>query len=152
MRQQGNHKYISILNKIYVWVVNNEVGILLLSRYVAKDSPLCPKYAVNMFVENSIVVDYIDLMLNGVEGQTVTINATDGNPQDMFILRISIIEQLKIVIQEIWQVLRIKLSVLVISTSNINIEDRLVWLNVTSFNKNDTISISFVLGKGKRVK
>ena len=74
----------------------------MLSRYVAKDSPLCPKHAVNMFVENSTVVDYIDLMLNGVEGQTVTINATDGNPQDK---QIDTIRAIKI-----WPVLRIKLN------------------------------------------
>ena len=55
-----------------------------------------------MFVETSTVVDYIDLMLNGVEGQTVTINATDGNPQDK---QIDTIRAIKI-----WPVLRIKLN------------------------------------------
>lgn len=62
MRQWGDYHYISTLNKICVGVVDNEVEKLFLSRFLTKDNLLYPKYAVNMFSENSHVFDYNDLI------------------------------------------------------------------------------------------
>ena len=40
MRHQGDYNFISLLNKIRIGVVDNEVERSLLSRFVAKDNPL----------------------------------------------------------------------------------------------------------------
>ena len=54
-----------------------------LSRFVANDSQLYPKHVVYMFAENSPVVDYNDLMLNGIERSTVAINGIDDIRQEI---------------------------------------------------------------------
>ena len=58
MRQQGDHEYTLVLNKIRVGGIDSEVEKLLLSRSVANNSPLYTKHVVHMFAENSRVVDY----------------------------------------------------------------------------------------------
>ena len=64
---------------ICIGVVDNKVERLLL-KFVAKDNPLYPKHAVYMFIENSPAVDHIDLILNEIDGQTISINAIDDIP------------------------------------------------------------------------
>ena len=58
MRQQGDHEFISLLNKIRVGTVDDEVEKLLKSRFVAKYYLFYPKHAVHMFAENCTIVDY----------------------------------------------------------------------------------------------
>ena len=83
MRQQGDYNFISLLNEIRTGVVDNEVERLLLSRFVAKDNPLYLRHAVHIFAENSPAVDDNDLMLNEMEGQTISINAIDDIPHEV---------------------------------------------------------------------
>ena len=58
MRQQGDYEFISLLNKIRVGAVDNEVEKLLKSRFVAKVYLFHPKHAVHTFAENCTIVDY----------------------------------------------------------------------------------------------
>ena len=62
-----SYHQLKMLSYTTVGVVDNEVEKLLLSRFVANDSPLYPKQVVHVFAENSPVVDYNDLMLNRIE-------------------------------------------------------------------------------------
>ena len=52
MRQRGDLKFISFLNKIRVGIVDYEAEKILLSRFIAKDNPAYPKHALHMFAEN----------------------------------------------------------------------------------------------------
>ena len=71
------------INKIRIGVVDNQVERLLLSRFLAKDNPLYLKHAVHMFAENSPAVDHNDVMLNVMEGETISINAIDDIPHEV---------------------------------------------------------------------
>ena len=51
MRQQGDYEFISLLSKIRVGAVDDEVEKLLKSRFVAKDNLFYPDHAVHMFPE-----------------------------------------------------------------------------------------------------
>ena len=42
-----------------------------------------PEYAVHMFEENCPVVDYNELMLNELDGQTISLSATDHIPHEI---------------------------------------------------------------------
>ena len=131
MRQQGDYNFISLLNEIRTGVVDNEVERLLLSRFVAKDNPLYLRHAVHMFAENSPAVDDNDLMLNEMEGQTISINAIDDIPHEVQLSdkQIDAIRARKIGdIRNLVSILRIKIGAQVMLTSNINTEDRLVMV------------------------
>lgn len=118
-----------MLSYTTVRVADNEVEKLLLSRFVANDSPLYPKHVVNLFVENSLVVYYNDLMLNRIEGPTVIINTTNEISQE---IQLSGKQTDTIRARKIGDtgylagVSRIKIGALVKLKSNINIEDKLV--------------------------
>ena len=56
---------------------------LLKSRFPAKDDLFYPKYAVYMFGENCPVVDYNELMLNEVDGQTMSLSVIDDIPHEV---------------------------------------------------------------------
>ena len=51
MRQQGDYEFISLLSKIRVGAVDDEVEKLLKSRFVVKDNLFYPDHAVHMFAE-----------------------------------------------------------------------------------------------------
>ena len=51
MRQQGDYEFISLLGKIRVGAVDEEVEKLLKSRFVAKDNLFYQDHAVHMFAE-----------------------------------------------------------------------------------------------------
>ena len=126
MRQLEDYDFISLLNKIFVGVVHDEVGRLLLSRFVAKDDLLYPKHAVHMFVEQNAAVDHNDLMLIEIEGQTISINAIDDIPYDFQLSnkQIYAIRERKVGnTGNLVSVLKIKNGTQVILTTNINIED-----------------------------
>ena len=129
MRQQGDYNFISLLNKIRISVVDNEVERSLLSRFVAKDNSSYPRHAVHMFAENCPAVDHNDLMLNEMEGQTISINAIDDIPPEVQLSDKQIDEIGARKISEtgnLVSILNIKVGAQVMLTSNINIEDRLV--------------------------
>ena len=129
MSQEGDYNCISFLNKIRIGVVDNEVERSLLSRFVAIDSPLYPIHAVHMFPENCPAVDYNDLMLNEMEGQTISINATDKKPTEVQLSdkKIDAIRVRSIGNSgNLVSILKVKIGAQVMLTSNINIENRLV--------------------------
>ena len=129
MSQEGDYNFISFLNKIRIGVVNNEVERSLLSRFVATDNPLYPIHAVHMFAENCPAVDCNDLMLNEMEGQTISINAIDKNPTEVQLSdkQIDAIRARSIGNSgNLVSILKVKIGAQVMLTSNINIEDRLV--------------------------
>ena len=128
-RHQGDYNFISLLNKIGIGVAENEVERSLLSRFVAKDNPLYPRHAVYMFAENCPVVDHNDLMLNEMEGQTISINAIDDISPEVQLSdkQIDAIRARKISeTGNLVSILNIKVGAQVMLTSNTNIEDRLV--------------------------
>lgn len=78
-----SYHQLKVLSYTTVGVADNEVEKLLLSRFVANNSPLYPKHVAHLFAENSLVVYYNDLMLNRIEGPTVIINTTNEIPQEI---------------------------------------------------------------------
>ena len=102
----------------------------LLSRFAAEDNPLYPRHAVHMFAENCPASDHNDLMLNEMEGETISINAIDDIPPEVQLLdkQIDAIRARKVgKTGNLVSILKIKVDSQVNLTSNINIEDRL-WL------------------------
>ena len=129
MRQQGDSDFISLLNKIRVGAVVNEVEKLLKSRFVAKNDLFCPKHAVHMFAENCPVIDYNELMLNEIDGQTISLSAIDDIPHEVQLSdkQLETIRARKIGdTGNLASVLKLKIGAQVMLTCNINIEDRLV--------------------------
>ena len=128
-RQQGDSDFISLLNKIRVGAVVNEVEKLLKSRFVAKNDLFCPKHAVHMFAENCPVIDYNELMLNEIDGQTISLSAIDDIPHEVQLSdkQLETIRARKIGdTGNLASVLKLKIGAQVMLTCNINIEDRLV--------------------------
>ena len=82
MRQEAEYEFISLLNKIWVGAVDYKVEKLLKPRFVTKDDLFYPKHASYMFAENSPIVDYNELMLNEIVGQTISLSATDDTPHE----------------------------------------------------------------------
>ena len=123
MRQQGDYNFISLLNKIRIGVVDNEVERSLLSRFVAKDNPLYLRHAVHIFAENCSAVNHNDLMLNEMEGQKLSINAIDDIPPEVQLSdkQIDAIRARKISeIGNLVSILNIKVGAQVMLASNIN--------------------------------
>ena len=83
MRQEEGYEFISLLNKIWVGAVDYKVEKLLKPRFVTKDDLFYPKHASYMFAENSPIVDYNELMLNEIVGQTISLSATDDTPHEV---------------------------------------------------------------------
>ena len=82
-RQQGDYEFVSLLNKIRVGIVDDKVEKLSKPRFVTKDDLLYPKHAVHMFAGNCPFVDYNELMLNEIDGQTISLSAIDDIPYEV---------------------------------------------------------------------
>ena len=129
MRKQGDYEFISLLNKIRVGAVDDEAEKLLKSRFVAKDDLFYPKRTVHMFAEDSPVVDYNELMLNEIDGQTISLSPTDDIPHEVQLSD----KQLETIrarknreTGNIASALKLKIGAQVMLMCNVNIEDRLV--------------------------
>ena len=77
IRHQGDYEFISLLNIIQVEAVDDKVEKLLISRFGAKDVLFYPQCAVHIFAKNRPVVDYYKLMLDEIDGQTISLSAID---------------------------------------------------------------------------
>ena len=129
MRQQGDYEFISLLNKIRVGAVDDAVEKLLKSRFVAKNDLFYPKHDVRMFAENCPVIDYNELMLNEIDGQTISLSAIDDIPHEVQLSD----KQLETIrtrttgdTGNLASVLKLKIGAKVMLTCNINIENGLV--------------------------
>ena len=84
---------------------------------------------VHMFVENCPVIDYNELMLNEIDGQTISLSAIDDIPHEVQLSdkQLETISARKIGdTGNLVSVLKLKIGAQVMLTRNINIEDRLV--------------------------
>ena len=81
--QQGDHEFISLLNKIHDEAVDDKLEKLLASRDVAKHDLFYPKYAVHVLAKSSPVVDYNELILNEIDEQTISLSAIDDIPLEV---------------------------------------------------------------------
>ena len=127
MRQRGDFEFISLLNKIREGEIDDHVENLLKSRFFKQN--LVPQHLVHMFAENKPAKQHNETQLNTLDSQLILIDAIDEIPKDIVLSQsqIDAIKQRKISeTGNLESQLKVKVGALVMLTSNLDIDDRLV--------------------------
>ena len=129
MRKRENYEFINILNKIREGEIDEDVELTLKSRFFSKEEPLYPESAVHIFAENKSVEHHDEVQLDKLNGDLVSIQATDEIPKHIKLTesQVEAIKQRKFSeTGNLAYLLKLKIGAQIMLTANAIIEDRLV--------------------------
>ena len=127
MRQRGDFKFSSLLDKIREGEIDDHVENTLKSRFLKEISS--PQNIVQMFAENKPAKEHNETQLNTLDTQLILIDAIDEIPKDIVLLQsqIDAIKQRKMSeAGNLESQLKLKIGAQVMFTSNLDIDGRLV--------------------------
>ena len=149
IRQRDDFEFISLLNKIKKWEIDDYVENTLKSRFL-KEKPF-PQYVVHMFAENKPAKEHNETKLNTLAIQLILIDAIDEIPKDIVLSQSQIDATRQRKMGEIGNLqnqLKLKIGAQVMLTSNLDIDDGLVNGLVGTVKqikyKNNEVSVVYV--------
>ena len=81
MRQRSDFEFVSLLNKIREWEIDDQVENTLKSHFLKEKS--FPQHVGHMFAENKPVKEHNETQLNTLDTQLILVDATDEIPKDI---------------------------------------------------------------------
>ena len=141
MRQQGDDKFIELLNNIRIDSLSSEDEKLLKSRFIPANSIDYPRNALHIFAENSLVNEHNLTMLASLSNQLVSIFAIDDYPTRTNQRTIDFVRAKKSSSTGgLLYKLDLKVGCRVMLTSNVDIEDRLINGQIGTVKKSYTLN------------